>query len=136
MHRLILPKMKNTFFLIGLLLALGACSEQDATQVLVPAAYAERMEKESGVLLDVRTAEEFAEAHLEGATQLDYYETDSFSAALDQLDKSKTYYIYCRSGTRSSNAQAMMYEKGFKEVYNLDGGILAWRKAQLPVVTP
>ena len=128
--------MKNTFFLIGLLLALGACSEQDATQVLVPAAYAERMEKESGVLLDVRTAEEFAEAHLEGATQLDYYETDSFSAALDQLDKSKTYYIYCRSGTRSSNAQAMMYEKGFKEVYNLDGGILAWRKAQLPVVTP
>ena len=128
--------MKNAFLIIGLMLALGACSEQDASLVLVPAAYAELMAKESGVLLDVRTAEEFAEAHIEGATQLDYYETDSFSAALDAMDKSVTYYIYCRSGSRSSNAQAMMFEKGFKKVYNLDGGILAWRKAQLPVVTP
>jgi rhodanese-related sulfurtransferase len=128
--------MKNVLLVVGLMAAFSACSQQNTPALLVPTAYAEMMHKESGILLDVRTAEEFAEAHLEGATQLDYYETASFSAALDEMDKSKTYYIYCRSGTRSSNAQAMMAEKGFTKVYNLDGGILAWRKAQLPVVTP
>lgn len=128
--------MKNLLLIVGLLVALSACNQQSTSNVLAPTAYAEMMQNENGVLLDVRTAEEFAEAHLEGAIQLDYYETESFSAALDGMDKSKTYYVYCRSGSRSSTAQNMMLEKGFEKVYNLDGGILAWRKAQLPVVTP
>lgn len=128
--------MKNLLVVVGLLVTFSACNQQSPANVLAPAAYAEMMQNESGVLLDVRTAEEYAEAHLEGAIQLDYYETESFSAALDDMDKSKTYYIYCRSGSRSSTAQNMMVAKGFEKVYNLDGGILAWRKAQLPVVTP
>lgn len=128
--------MKKLSYFFGLLLLLTACKEADSPAQLPPAGYAEMMQKEAGVLLDVRTVEEYAEAHLEGAIQLDYYETESFSAALDEMDKSKTYYIYCRSGSRSRNAQSMMVEKGFKKVINLDGGILAWRKAQMPVVTP
>mgnify|MGYP001627196264 CR=1 FL=1 len=128
--------MKKLCFAFVLIVLLAACNQSTPSSLLAPLAYAELMQQESGVLLDVRTVEEFNEAHLEGAIQLDYYETESFSAALDQMDKSKTYYIYCRSGSRSSNAQSMMAEKGFKKVYNLDGGILAWRKAQLPVVTP
>lgn len=128
--------MKNFSLIVGLMLALGACNQAEAPTLLVPADYAAMMEKEAGVVLDVRTSEEFAEGHLEGAIQLDYYETESFAAALDAMDKTKTYYVYCRSGGRSSTAQNIMAEKGFKKVYNLDGGILAWRKAQLPVVTP
>jgi rhodanese-related sulfurtransferase len=128
--------MKKLLYFLGFIVVLTACQEASTSSQLAPAAYAEMMQKEVGVLLDVRTVEEYAEAHLEGAMQLDYYETESFSAALDEMDKSKTYYIYCRSGSRSSNAQSMMVEKGFKKVINLDGGILAWRKAQMPVVTP
>lgn len=86
------------------------------------------------VLLDVRTVEEFAEGHLEGAMQYDYYETESFKGMLEGLDKSKTYLIYCRSGSRSGNAMSMMQSMGFSSVYNLDGGILAWRAAGLPVI--
>jgi phage shock protein E len=74
-----------------------------------------------GLLLDVRTPEEFAEGNISGAVNLDIYNAN-FSAELDKLDKTKPVYVYCRSGSRSSKASNMMKEKGFKEVYNLIGG--------------
>ncbi len=128
--------MKNLLFLLLFTGFAAGCSEKPAGNQLAPEAYAAQMQKEAGVLLDVRTVEEYSEGHLEGAAQLDYYETESFESALDTMDKSKTYYIYCRSGGRSGTVLTMMQQKGFKSVYNLDGGILAWRKADMPVVMP
>jgi len=78
-----------------------------------------------GFLLDVRTPEEFAEGHIQGAVNIDIYDAQ-FSSQLDKLDKSKPVYVYCRSGARSSNASEMMKKKGFKEVYNLIGGYAAY----------
>lgn len=82
---------------------------------------------EHGILLDVRTPEEFAEGHLPGAINIDY-KNEGFSAALDTLDKTKQYEVYCRSGHRSSESADMMSKKGFKKVYDLEGGILKWQE--------
>ncbi|MCU0437440.1 MAG: rhodanese-like domain-containing protein [Raineya sp.] len=81
------------------------------------------------VILDVRTPEEYQTGHLKNSKLLDISE-QSFSASLDKLDKNKTYYVYCQAGGRSTTAVEIMIEKGFKKVYNLSGGIAAWKKAQ------
>lgn len=87
------------------------------------------------VILDVRTPEEFDEAHIDGATMLDFYRPD-FAEQLATLDPEVPYVLYCRSGNRSSQARTIMAELGFTTVDDIDGGILAWQGAGLPVVTP
>lgn len=79
------------------------------------------------VILDVRTPEEFSDGHLKNATLMDFYES-SFSDDLAKLDKEKTYLVYCRTGSRSAQAAEMMIELGFKNVYNMVGGIIQWRE--------
>ena len=85
------------------------------------------------VILDVRTAEEFADGRLENAINLDIY-SETFRDELDLMDKSKTYLIYCRSGNRSGQALDIMEELDFREVYNMMGGILEWEAEGLPTV--
>ncbi len=84
------------------------------------------------VVLDVRTAEEFAEGHLEGAMMIDFY-ADDFADQLAALDPSVPYLLYCRSGNRSDQAAAMMSDLGFVDVADVDGGIAAWTANGLPV---
>ena len=86
------------------------------------------------VILDVRTPQEFQAGHIAGATNLDYYARD-FPQKLSQLDKNKTYFVYCRTGHRSGNTVAMMRRMGFRNIYELQGGILNWVQAGLPVVS-
>lgn len=85
------------------------------------------------VVLDIRTPEEFAAGHLDGAVLVDFYEPD-FSEQLAALDRDVPYVLYCRSGNRSGEALQIMDELGFASVGNVDGGILAWAAAGLPVV--
>ncbi len=82
---------------------------------------------ENTVLLDVRTKQEFDAGHIEGAEQLDFYQTENFVTSLANMDKNKTYFIYCSSGNRSGKTLQLMQVMGFKKVYNLQGGIQAWR---------
>ncbi len=83
------------------------------------------------VIIDVRTQEEFAEGHIENAVIIDYY-SETFRDDINQLDKSKTYFIYCRSGNRSGKALNIMAGLGFQEVYNMLGGIIEWNAEGLP----
>lgn len=85
------------------------------------------------VLLDIRTAEEYADGHLEGSVLIDYY-SETFSDQLNELDKAKPYLIYCRSGGRSGRALNAMRNLGFEEVYNMLGGILQWQADGFPTV--
>jgi rhodanese-related sulfurtransferase len=85
-------------------------------------------------IIDVRTAAEFTEEHIEGAINIDF-RAETFSALLDILDKNKTYLIYCQAGSRSGKALNMMAELGFREVYNLAGGIDQWRVDGFAVVS-
>ena len=86
------------------------------------------------IILDVRTPSEYASGYIENAVNIDYY-ADDFEDTLDQLDKSKTYLVYCRTGSRSASAMNIMKKLDFIEVYNMQGGITAWTSAEYPVVS-
>jgi rhodanese-related sulfurtransferase len=77
------------------------------------------------VVLDVRTSAEYAERHIVGAINLDYYAPD-FAAQLDALDKNRAYLIHCRTGGRSGLTHALMEGLGFHKVYDMLGGIEAF----------
>ena len=74
--------------------------------------------QEGHIVIDVRTAEEFAQGHVQGARNLDLNCGD-FAAALAGLDPGVTYLLYCRSGNRSGTAAQMMRQAGFTDVTNL-----------------
>jgi rhodanese-related sulfurtransferase len=83
-------------------------------------------------LLDIRTPAEFNDGHIEKAINCDWYAT-TFESQVLLLDKSKPVFIYCHSGGRSAAAVAKMNTLGFKEIYELAGGISSWKMAGLAV---
>jgi phage shock protein E len=84
------------------------------------------------VVLDIRTPPEVAQARLPGAMALDYYAPD-FAQQLAQLDRSATYLMYCRSGSRSASARGLMTQLGFEDVVDVRGGLIEWVDAGLPL---
>ncbi len=84
------------------------------------------------VILDVRTPDEYSEGHIEKSVNIDFNAND-FKTKINELDKNKTYLVYCRSGNRSSKAIKVMEQLGFKEAYNI-GSIMNWQKEGYPVV--
>ena len=74
----------------------------------------------------------FTSKKLDNSINIDFY-SDSFKDSILRLDKSKTYYVYCRSGRRSLNTVEFMRENGFKESYNVDGGIIKWTDSKIPL---
>jgi rhodanese-related sulfurtransferase len=100
------------------------------TDLAVPA-FAEMIDDRGVVILDVRTPAETAEGVIVGAQEIDFREPD-FAEQIAQLDKDKTYLVYCRSGNRSGQATQLMAEMGFKHLYNLTGGYVAWAEAGQP----
>ena len=81
---------------------------------------------DNAVILDVRTEAEVAEKKIPNSINIDIYKGQGFVYQLEELDKSKNYYVYCRSGARSEKACNIMNELGFDNAYNLLGGILEW----------
>lgn len=90
-------------------------------------------DEENTVILDVRTEGEWNEGIIPGAINIDIYKGQGFIYKLDELDKSKKYYVYCRSGARSGQACNIMQQIGFENTFNLSGGIMEWDG---PVVSP
>ena len=78
------------------------------------------------VVLDVRTEEEFESGYIPNARNIDLRMGQGFIDALQELDKEKTYFVYCRSGARSAQACQLMGQLGFTTTYNLLGGIMEW----------
>ena len=83
-------------------------------------------------VLDVRTAGEYETGHLKNAVLADWTNQEDFVKKVQKLDKSKPVYTYCLVGRRSAAAAKWLTTKGYK-VYNMDGGIAAWKKAGKPV---
>ena len=119
--------MMRRFFTIGLIAVMTlfvaqACaqSEEDSTRINVEQ-FQEKVDETPGVIIDVRTLKEYNQGHLANVNyQLNLLNGD-FEAALDSLDKEKTYYLYCRTGNRSGQATELMKKNGFKKVYNIGG---------------
>lgn len=135
--------MNKIFFIFTLAAMLGISScgnaqnnetatEQQSHQLINKdvdvAEFDKLMTAGNGLLVDVRTDGEFAAGHLKGAKQIDI-NGSNFNEQVAKLDKDVPVYVYCRSGARSGRAAKMMKGMGFKEVYNLEGGILAWQRA-------
>lgn len=126
--------MKNIIFPIFLLMMITACAQNKTNGETIAATvslseWEEKMKNEPGTILDVRTAEECAEGIIGDAINMDVNGSD-FEKQIESLDKNKPVYVYCRSGKRGTTAMNIMNEKGFKKIYNLEGGILAWKEAK------
>lgn len=102
---------------------------------VTPAQAAATIDQNAGgdfVILDIRTAEEYAGGKIAGALNIDFYAAD-FGVQLDRLDRDSRYLVYCRTGNRSSQAMPMFEELGFTKVDNLSGGLVAWYEQGYPV---
>lgn len=122
---------------IALTLTLGACAGTQATaSTLVDADNAEQLivTDPDLVVLDIRTSEEVSAGAIHGARVVDFY-SPTFQSDIGEFDRDAAYLIYCRSGNRSAQASQLMENLGFTEVYELDGGILAWANAGLPLTS-
>jgi rhodanese-related sulfurtransferase len=82
-------------------------------------------EKQKIQLIDVRSKSEYQSGKIPGSKNLDVYDS-SFKQKADALNKDLPTYVYCRSGARSASACQSMGDLGFKELYNLSGGIMRW----------
>lgn len=110
----------------------GCSAQSDSIDTLAPQAFIKQAKADTtAIILDVRTTEEYKEEHLAGAQQLDFLNTSVFDAGIKLLDKSHTYYVYCRSGKRSHNACIKMKKQGLK-VFDMEGGILNWKRLGMP----
>lgn len=110
-----------------------ACGQQNFENVNVQA-FSELITDSCVVLLDVRTAGEYAEGHIEGAVLIDQGQDDFMEKAKAILPADKKIAIYCRSGRRSANAAGKLAAEGYQCV-NLKGGIIAWKESGKPVTT-
>lgn len=86
----------------------------------------------SAILLDVRTLDEYNEGHIPGSIHIDVLQSD-FQVKVKQLDLSQPIYVYCHSGGRSARAASMIRNMDVIQIYNLQGGILAWKANSFPV---
>lgn len=91
-------------------------------------------ETQDAKIIDVRTPEEFEKGHLINALNYDW-NGNNFDTEISSLDKSKPVFVYCLSGGRSGSAASKMRSDGFKEVYELEGGIIKWRAENLQETT-
>ena len=108
-----------------------ACGQQNFENTDVQG-FAELIADTNVVVLDVRTAAEFAEGHIQRAILIDQGQRDFVEKAKAALPTDKTIAVYCRSGRRSANAAGRLADVGYKCV-NLKGGIIAWQEANMPV---
>jgi rhodanese-related sulfurtransferase len=120
-------KIKNGKFIIITLLVIvlvGLLGMVKNTQLVAVDFVEKYNQTNDAILLDVRTPQEFLSGHIDGAINIDF-ENNSFPSQIDKLDKSKTYFVYCRSGNRSEQAISVMKSKGIKNIYELKGGIIS-----------
>jgi rhodanese-related sulfurtransferase len=133
------PYLSLAFGCIVMAVLIGGCSSAGPApdQIIrtVPPPEASALIEEMGqrpefVIIDTRRPDEFAGGHIPGAINID---SATFSEHIAELDPDGIYVIYCRTGVRSVGVREAMREAGFGEVYEIEGGIGAWKAAGLPV---
>jgi rhodanese-related sulfurtransferase len=125
--------MKKVMALLASVLLLAGCSSSSSAIDLSVSEFSSKVTEAGIITLDVRTPGEFNEGHIAGAILVDF-QSGNFESEIATLDKSKTYAVYCRSGSRSGQAVKIMSDEGFTKLYNLDGGVIDWANAGLPLV--
>ncbi len=126
--------MIRQIWVIAILLASFSCTEAQKTKsiLLNATSFQDSLNnKKEIMLIDVRNPGEFNKGHIQNAININWHEKD-FSKQFDTISKSKPIYLYCLSGSRSSEAASKLSKAGYT-VYDLDGGIIQWRGAKFPV---
>jgi phage shock protein E len=113
--------MKKLISLLVLAGSLVACSSASGVKNLDAEEFIVKTQEAGVVVIDVRTAGEFAQGHLSNAINIDV-EAGVFDQEISNLDKSATYAVYCRSGRRSGIATEKMTKAGFTSVFNMQQG--------------
>ncbi len=119
--------MKKTIFItLGIVVLVGiiiAFSSTSASGLLDSQDFMTKYKNTpDAILMDVRTPAEFDAGHIQGSVNVDY-ENVNFESEVNKLDASKTYFVYCRSGNRSSKAIPIMKNIGIENIYDLQGGV-------------
>ena len=125
--------MKKIVALIASALLIAGCSSSSSATDLSVTEFSSKIAESGVVTLDVRTPGEFAEGYIEGARLIDF-QGGNFENEIATLDKNATYAVYCRSGNRSGQAVKVMKDAGFSNVFNMNGGVIEWANAGLPLV--
>ena len=116
---------KLTIVLSGVFMLAASCMLGQNKNDIQIDEFQKKIATENYILVDVRTAEEYAEGHLEGALNIDYFSTE-FSGEISQLGLETPVLVYCQSGNRSRKSMKIMYNIGFHEVKNLICGYKGW----------
>lgn len=135
-----MKKIFSIVLLLSSLTYLGACqNENNASQsrgiketISVDQFEKKLAETPGAQLIDVRTAEEYADGHLKNSVNMNVNREDH-KQMYATLDKNKPVFVYCKAGSRSARAASIMQDMGFREIYNLDGGIMSWDNAGKPI---
>lgn len=124
---------KTSLLLIFFFVTATACTSVAQQPVNIPVAeFQKGIQSPEIQILDCRTPAEYNSGHLKNALLADWTKKDEFISRASALDKSKPVYAYCLSGGRSGQAANYLREQGYT-VYNLDGGIAAWKREGKPL---
>jgi len=113
-----------------------SCAPNDANvqKKLSPDAFESMLKSDTTVqLVDVRTPGEFQSGYIAGAKLINIQDAD-FSKKISQLDKNRPVLVYCAVGGRSANAAGQLFQLGFTNVYDLKGGMTAWKEKEKPIM--
>ena len=108
-----------------------SCQNNKKFDLLDYKEFKKQVENTNVQLFDVRTPEEYIVGHIEGAINVDFKNDEVFNSFFNDLNKSDTIYLYCRSGNRSKKSADKLISFGFQKIYDLDGGFIEWNLNEL-----
>ena len=120
-----------SIFLLVSFISLIACNDISSQRVSAEDFYTKLVDDNSSIIIDVRTPEEFSKGHLRNALNINWFD-ENFESQVEILSRERPVFIYCLSGGRSAKALDKISGMGFKNSYELNGGILEWRKNNYP----
>ncbi|SEA27487.1 rhodanese-like domain-containing protein [Psychroflexus halocasei] len=122
----------RTLITIVAFLSFGLLSEiqaQEKHEILSPQEFCDKMKSDDVQIIDVRTPKEYKNGHIKNSTLINFFD-DDFKEQLSKLPEDKKILVYCRSGNRSGKASEILENLGYKNIYDLKGGMLLWEKAK------
>tara|TARA_B100000963_G_C22455086_1_gene592963 strand:- start:435 stop:803 length:369 start_codon:yes stop_codon:yes gene_type:complete len=108
-----------------------SCQNNEKFDLLDYKEFKKQVENTNVQLFDVRTPDEYVMGHIEGAINVDFKNDEVFDSFFNDLNKSDTIYLYCRSGNRSKKSADKLISLGFQKIYDLDGGFIEWNLNEL-----
>ena len=120
--------MKKVLILIFVFIS---CQNNEKFDLLDYNEFKKHVENTNVQLIDVRTPDEYIMGHIEGAINVDFKNDEVFDSFFNDLNKSDTIYLYCRSGNRSKKSADKLISLGFQKIYDLNGGFIEWNLNEL-----